>query len=300
MDTYSGYVLWYDNKKGFGVIKPTQVENSPEEVFLHYSNVINKERRKIFIKENDKVEFKLKLNSDKNKYESTNVKIIDGKKINKIRVKNTETFEPNHSFATMRVLIGDPLKKKYQEVIYSRDVIIIPNFTGIDNIYNKLLEEIKNSKVNEDNLWKLWHGDTHLIADDHLKWKSECPTFNQVLDKIKNYFTMDIKASRFNLYRDSNDWKPFHHDAAAVKENKAKTQNFTVGISFGLKRDVCFENAKTKETTSFPLDNDTLYAFSKDINIDYKHGIPQIPQSDFVNKGRISIIAWGKTEMKDV
>ena len=25
---------------------------------------------------------------------------------------------------------------------------------------------------------------------------------------------------RFNWYRDSSEWKPFHHDAAAVKEDK--------------------------------------------------------------------------------
>jgi hypothetical protein len=38
---------------------------------------------------------------------------------------------------------------------------------------------------------------------------------------------------RFNWYRDLKEWKPYHHDAAAVDPRKAKTQNFTVGISFG-------------------------------------------------------------------
>ena len=41
-----------------------------------------------------------------------------------------------------------------------------------------------------------------------------------VLDKATSFFGMDVKATRFNWYRDSNDWKPFHHDAAAVKEDK--------------------------------------------------------------------------------
>ena len=43
---------------------------------------------------------------------------------------------------------------------------------------------------------------------------------------------MDIKATRFNWYRDSSEWKPFHHDAAAVKPHIAKIQNLTVGIFF--------------------------------------------------------------------
>ena len=104
---------------------------------------------------------------------------------------------------------------------------------------------------------------------------------------------MDIKATRLNLYRDSNDWKPYHHDAAAVKPDKAKTQNFTVGISFGLERDISFEHAVTGKKITIPLDDNTLYAFTKDINIEWKHGIPQVPPDKYINEGRISIIAWG-------
>ena len=59
-----------------------------------------------------------------------------------------------------------------------------------------------------------------MIANDRTDWKKHCPTFNMVLDKLADYFKMDIKATRFNWYRDSNDWKPFHHDAAAVDEHK--------------------------------------------------------------------------------
>jgi hypothetical protein len=53
--------------------------------------------------------------------------------------------------------------------------------------------------------------------------------------------------NRFDFrYRDSTEWKPFHFDAAAVKADKARTQNFTVAISFGMERDAAFEHAKTK------------------------------------------------------
>ena len=58
-------------------------------------------------------------------------------------------------------------------------------------------------------------------------------------------------------------------------------------------------HAKTKQTIDIPLDNDSLYAFSKDINIEWRHGIPQITPDKYKNEGRISIIAWGKIDMRE-
>ena len=57
-----------------------------------------------------------------------------------------------------------------------------------------------------------------MIADDKQgNWKKRCPTFLKVVKKMTEYFKMDVKATRFNWYRNSSEWKPFHHDAAAVK-----------------------------------------------------------------------------------
>jgi hypothetical protein len=218
---------------------------------------------------------------------------------NKLIKKNTETFVPSHQPRDMTVCVGDPNQVHYNKEIKSRDVIIVPNLFCYENdlsIYNKLLEEIKESGVEEKGVWKLWHGDSHLIADDHLNWKSKCPTFNMVVERLTKYFNMDVKATRFNWYRDSNEWKPYHHDAAAVDPEKAKVQNFTVGVSFGLTRDAAFEHAKTKTTVEFPLTNGSVYCFAKDINVEWRHGIPQLPQSQFSDKGRISIIAWGAVQ----
>ncbi len=99
-------------------------------------------------------------------------------------------------------------------------------------------------------------------------------------------------------YRDSSEWKPFHHDAAAVKADKAHTQNFTVAVSFGMERDAAFEHAKTKYVKcsvvvfqefndlcvpfvsrtiiSMPQPNGTIYTFGRDVNILWRHGIPQV------------------------
>lgn len=166
-------------------------------------------------------------------------------------------------------------------------------------MYNNLLSEINNSGICEDELWKLWHGDTHLIADDKKCWKEKCPLFSMVIEKIQNYFDMDIKATRFNWYRNSDEWKPFHHDASAVKADKAETQNFTVAVSFGCDREAAFEHTKNKTKISIPISNGTIYIFSKDINIDWRHGILQVPPDKKHSRGRISLIMWGWVRMSD-
>ncbi len=220
----------------------------------------------------------------------------NSKSLKRLKKKNTECFIPSLSPRDMTVYIGNPKEDKYDKNISGRDVIIVPNLFCEENdlsIYNKLLEEIQNNK--DKDLWKLWHGDSHLIADDHLNWKIKCPTFNMIIDKLKTYFDMGIKATRFNWYRDSNDWKPYHHDAAAIDPKKAKVQNFTVGVSFGLTRNASFEHATTKTTIDFPLTNGSVYCFAKDINIEWRHGIPQLLQ--FSELGRISIIAWGSIKL---
>ena len=84
------------------------------------------------------------------------------------------------------------------------------------------MDEIQKSGVDERVLWQSWHGDSHLIADDKKNWKKHCPTFAWVVEKLASYFDMNVQATRLNWYRDSNEWKPFHHDAAAVKPDKVK------------------------------------------------------------------------------
>ncbi len=72
-----------------------------------------------------------------------------------------------------------------------------------------------------------------------------------------------------------------------------KTQNFTVGCSFGHERDALFQHAKTRTTVSLPLQDGSVYCFAKDVNIQWRHGIPQLAPEKQVDEGRISVIAWG-------
>ena len=200
----------------------------------------------------------------------------------------------------MRIRTCYANEDKYTYKLFSNEVIIVNNLFCRENdltIYNKLLQEIKDSGLEQEKLWKLWHGDTHLIVDDKKVWKDYCPTFNMIVNKIKDYFEMDIQATRFNLYKDSSQWKPYHHDAAAIKPDKAKKQNITVAVSFGVEREAAFEHAKSRTTVSLPLTNGSIYIFNKDLNIEWRHGIPQVHPDKKHSKGRISIIAWGKVKM---
>jgi len=240
-------------------------------------------------------------------------KNIIKKSVNKIntKIKNTETFKKDFYPPEMRVQFEyGQVDLKSKLTIQSNDVIIIPDLfsnQNDNNIYSKLLNEINQTKFDKEKLIHKWHEGCHLIVDDHYDWKKDCPTFNYVIDKIKKYFSMNVKATRFNIMEDLNDWKAFHHDGAAIKPEVAKKQNFTIGVSFGSTRDIAFQVANHKDCrniVSFPLPSGTTYGFGKDINIDWRHGVLPI-QTDSNYKpnpadGRISIVIWGWVEQIDV
>jgi len=218
--------------------------------------------------------------------------------------KNTENFNPSHEPPEMRILCAPPGLSRYPRAYSTRDVAVVTDLFVQDvndfRIYSALLDEIQKSGVDERLLWQSWHGDSHLIADDKKNWKKHCPTFAWIVERLGDYFDMNIQATRLNWYRDTNEWKPFHHDAAAVKPDKARTQNMTVAVSFGAERDAAFEHAKTKTVISMPQPNGTVYTFGRDVNILWRHGIPQVHPSDCGEEGRISIICWGWIEMFDM
>ncbi len=218
---------------------------------------------------------------------------------NKRIVRNTECFEPMKRPIDMRIVF-DLGSNKLETQLSTRDVLLVPNLFNTfpeGSLYNSLMHEVENRGVAPEELLKLWHGNdkidgTHLIVNDRTPWKEKCPTFNFVVNKIKDFFGMQIQATRLNIYKDTSQWKPFHHDSAYVNPEKAKVQNFTVAVSFGCTRSAAFEHAKTKTVISFPQGDGMVYCFSNDTNAIWRHGILQdMPVRD---EGRVSIICWGK------
>lgn len=81
------------------------------------------------------------------------------------------------------------------------------------DLYYKLVEEIRDlQKTNERAKWQSWHEGAHLISND----PKGSPTFERVIDRLCEYFNIKKQSvgTRFNWYKDSSDWKPFHHDSA--------------------------------------------------------------------------------------
>ena len=160
-------------------------------------------------------------------------------------------------------------------------------------MYYKLVEEMRALQDEGQNRseWIPWHEGCHLISQN----PKNCPTYEALLQKMCAYFKIDpAKAgTRFNWYRDSSDWKPFHNDSAAYNPGRAKNQNITIGISFGAERELAFLHGKNGTRCYFPQTNGMLFTFGRDVNINWKHGVNALPKSEQNGKGRISIILWG-------
>jgi hypothetical protein len=202
----------------------------------------------------------------------------------------------------LKLVVGNPRKPTLGKQMHGRHVTYVPGFFCDEEeteVFGKLMAEVRAAGSPE--MWVPWHEKSHFIANDrerHGKWKDDSPVFCAVIEKIARYFEMDVKATRFNWYRNAEEWKPYHHDAAAVKKDKAKTQNCTIAVSFGATRDVAFEHAKTKTTVFLPQTHGSAYCFGHDVNVEWRHGVPQVPEAlrgaaAGANEERVSIIAWG-------
>lgn len=229
----------------------------------------------------------------------------DGKKEVKIQKskgggRNTESFDPRSTLVrpAMRVVVG-PNRPVYDKKLKHDDVVIVPEFFCKEedmSLYYKLVEEMREvqqqqSKEAKGSEWISWHEGAHLIS----KNPTGSPTYKEIQAKISRYFEIENEkvGTRFNWYRDSSDWKPYHHDSAAFNPMRAKNQNITVGVSFGATRELSFLSAKTGEKFYFPQTNGMLFSFGRDVNINFKHGVNALAPEEQSGKGRISIILWG-------
>lgn len=243
-----------------------------------------------------------------------------------------ESFDPKSTLVRpdMRILVGTRESKPTQ--LKHDDVLIVPDFFCPANnwdIYNTLVHEMRDlqKKGEKGSEWISWHEGAHLIS----KNPTSSPTFQKILSDVAQYFSVaDLTSigTRFNWYRDSNDWKPFHHDSAAFNRDRAKRQNITIGVSFGASRELAFLNAKNDTRLYFPQTNGMLFryvgfvfpfamrycgltsiccSFGRDVNIKWKHGVnfcaeevQRLQEKEYagylahdVTLGRISIILWG-------
>ena len=215
------------------------------------------------------------------------------------RGENTLSFNPESSTKRpdMRILVADK-GIKYIGRLTHDDVVIVKNFFDEPDMYNKLLSEIKEIQERDvkNSEYIEWHEGSHLIT----KNPDESPTFQYIIKRLAEYYDIDLETygTRFNWYRNNNDWKPFHHDSAAFNRKRAVNQNITVGVSFGSSRELAFHHVKGNTRLSFPQENNMVFSFGKDVNIRFMHGVNALKEEEKLNNndGRISIILWGKTK----
>ena len=102
------------------------------------------------------------------------------------------------------------------------------------------------------------------------------------------HFDVNVIQTRLNYYHDEKDWKSFHHDSHAYGN---KEENFTMGASFGASRELVFLHESTGNKFTFPQNNGDIFAFNREINQKFMHGVPK---KNSKCGERFSIIAWGK------
>ena len=131
--------------------------------------------------------------------------------------RNTESFDPRDTLVRpdLRVIVG-PNCEVYNKPLKHDDVIIVPEFFCKEDdwsLYYKLIEEMRDlqSKKLNGSEFISWHEGAHLIVKD----PKSSPTFQMIQNKIAAYFNIKNESigTRFNWYRDSTDFKPFHHDS---------------------------------------------------------------------------------------
>jgi len=230
--------------------------------------------------------------------------------------RNTESFDPASTLVrpAMRVVVGNPNIETFNKTLKHDDVVIVPELFGPEDnwdLYYQLVSEItelQNSQVKNSDFIP-WHEGAHLIC----KNPEKSTTFQRIISKLCDYFNIDASSAgtRFNWYKDSSDWKPFHHDSAAFNPKRAKSQNITVGVSFGATRELAFIRASDNNNSNnkyqgqgqqgqqdpvrlyFPQTNNGVFTFGRDVNILWKHGVNALVPEEQDGKGRISIILWG-------
>jgi hypothetical protein len=217
--------------------------------------------------------------------------------------RNTESWTPPAPPYDMRIQLEtskDELTCKLRpyDVLVAKDVF--SDFKRME-LHDKLVKEITECNIPQEELMKLWHGSeergisgTHMIANDRVDWKEQCPTFAVVIDRLVRYFGVKPAATRFNWYRSSEEYKSFHFDSAYVNPEKAKTQNITLAVSFGQSRDIVFQNAESKQEICIEQGDNDVYLFMNAINSTYRHGVSKGKQE--ANASRVSIVIWGWVE----
>jgi hypothetical protein len=147
----------------------------------------------------------------------------------------------------------------------------LSNFLGNsgDEYYEKLLKEIPWTEVK----WRTGKSLPRLVH------RGESKTLLELCNLIEINFNVKIAGIWSNLYRNGEDYTPYHQDSYAQKK--------TFIISLGAARDLCFKSIETKNVEKYLTKSGDLIVFDKECNMKYKHSLPK---RKMIKTPRISIV----------
>ena len=131
--------------------------------------------------------------------------------------RNTESFDPASTLVRpdLRVHVGTP-GPVFEGKLKHDDAVIVPELFGKRHdwsLYYQLVQEMTQLQSQQEGAeWISWHEGAHLIS----KKPEKSETFQMIINRLCEYFNIkkETIGTRFNWYKDSSDWKPFHHDSA--------------------------------------------------------------------------------------
>lgn len=112
-----------------------------------------------------------------------------------------------------------------------------------------------------------------------LKEKWRHPLIIGMKDTIENEYGMLVKGVFINLYKNGDDYAPYHQDKYEC--------NGVFTVSIGGDRDFLTKNNNTKLVTKYKLEDGDLFYFNEEFNKNNKHSIPKRKK---MNKPRISVV----------
>lgn len=198
--------------------------------------------------------------------------------------KNNILKYANNLFKSDYLKTHPDLLKDFTTIL-DGNCIYLPNFFSESNDYSILVDLAKDLEENMGSGMVSW--------SKHFKYENPdfSPTFQNIINRMADYFDVEIYHTRLNFYKDGSDWKPFHHDSHAYG-NKSLREDFTMGASFGASRELAILHDKTEQQFRFPQNNGDIFAFTSKVNQLFQHGVPKSKKIDI--GPRFSIIVWGR------
>lgn len=221
---------------------------------------------------------------------SANVKLIDTNKQNTtnftptyvpVKLNSNKAKEYSSNLLTSeRDRLNESLISSYKKLL-NNSCLYLPHFLAKQDdttLFDKLKEEMKEKKSNIVN----W--DVHYKLEN----PQDLTTFEEIVNRVSKALQVKVKATRINYYSNGNDWKHYHRDSHKIVDGER--EDITIGISLGASRELSFLHVASNNKFSFPQNNGDLFAFTDEVNADFKHGVPKTKAS--VGE-RFSIIIWG-------